>query len=228
MACGRPAVEGEQAGQDAKSNVDEGIDKYLELGIECMCGQGNDIKGVEARLMIDGEKAGKEERATGEKEEHEFHPGISSVAAAPYQDEGVHGHDGDFVKEEKEEEVQRHEDAKDADDEEYHKGEIFFDALFEVPHGEYPGEIDDGIEHDEDNAKSVNAEVIGNANGRDPGDHFFKLNTPGCGIITRPELQTQHTGQQAAEGAYQPNAPHSLLGHEQKDDERDDGSEKYG
>ncbi len=178
--------------------------------------------------MIDGEKAGKEERAAGEKEEHEFHPGVFSVAATPYQDEGIHGHDSDFVKEEEEEEIQRHEDAEDADDEEYHKGEIFFDAFVEVPHGEHPGEIDDGIEHYEDDPKSVNAEVIGNANGCDPGDYFFKLNTAGCGVITRPELQTQHTGQQAAEGANQPNAPHGLLGHEQKDDERDDGDEKYG
>ena len=69
------------------------------------------------------------------------------------------------MKEEEEEEVQRHEDAEDADDEEYHEGEIFFDAVFEVPHGEHPGEIDDGVEHDEDDAKCVNAEVIGDANG---------------------------------------------------------------
>ena len=53
-------MKGKQAGQNAKTNVQEGIDENLKVGIEVVVGQGDEVKGVEARVVVYRQQARKE------------------------------------------------------------------------------------------------------------------------------------------------------------------------
>src|ERR1035437_1857856 len=84
-------------------------------------------------------------------------------------DEEVLGDDGDFVKDEEEEEIVAEEDAVDAADEGEEEGEEFVGAQIDVPTEEDSGHCGKTGEEDEDAAYSIRRKQEVDAHGGNPG-----------------------------------------------------------
>ena len=63
-------MEGEHAGEHAKSEIDKGIAENLKLRVKGVRREGDHVKAVQACFVVDGQKAGKEQGAAGEQKDH--------------------------------------------------------------------------------------------------------------------------------------------------------------
>ena len=135
-----------------------------------MPGESDHVEGPQTRVVIDGQQGGKEQGTPGQQEQGQLHRRVIFVPAPPYQNQRVHRHHGDFVEEEEQEQIERHEDAVHADDQHQHEGEEFLHPLPEIPHRQHAGEKDDGVQHDENGAEAIHPQVIGDADVGDPGN----------------------------------------------------------
>src|SRR5579883_907599 len=126
-----------------------------------------------ASEVIEPQDADQHERGAEHGVDEEFYSGVDAAVVAPDADEEGHGDQHDFPEEEEEEEIEGEKDPDDADFEQKEHHVEFLDAVVHAIPGSHDAERrEEGGEDDEEEADAVDAEVIVDRRGGDPGFVF--------------------------------------------------------
>src|SRR5207245_8373570 len=100
-----------------------------------------------------------------------------------------HRNEHDFPEQKEEEEVEREEDANDADFEEQKRHEEFFHAFLNAFPGSQNGDqSEEGGENDQEEADAIDADVVADRRARDPSEIFFEL----IALLVDRDFEEQH------------------------------------
>ncbi len=122
-----------------------------------------------ARRRVGREQADEHHCRAGEGVDGQLHGGVFAARRAPDGDEEVLGYDGDFVKDEKQEEIEAEKDSVDSADQCEEEGEELVGAQLDIPTEEDTGDRGQAGEQNEYAADAVGCEQEVNAHRRNPG-----------------------------------------------------------
>src|SRR5713226_6165051 len=200
VGVGQPGVEREERDFDGESQ-EEGEEEVhlLERGQTDGAGlqhllDGGEIEGAAwdrgRTEIVQPDDAHEHEDGAGHGVEHEFDGRVDAALVSPDADEEVHGDEHDFPEKEEEEEVQREEDADHADFEHQQHDEKFLDAVLDaVPGGEHRDGGEERGEDDQEQADTVEAEMIVDGWDVDPFGKFFELVAGDADLYFRDQEQ---------------------------------------
>ena len=118
---------------------------------------------------VEHQQGDQHEHAAHEREEEELDRRVFPPRPAPDADEKVHRQEHHFPEDVEEEEVQRHEDAQHARLQEEEEDAIGADVFLDRPTGPHRQHAEERSEHDQRQADAVQAEMVVDVEGRNPG-----------------------------------------------------------
>jgi hypothetical protein len=147
----------------------------------------------------------------------------TSSRAAPDGDDEVHGHQHGFPEDEEQQEIERHEHAQHGGLQQQEEAVVFLEPFVDgVPARQDGDEADERGEHHQQQSEPVDAEVIGGAQGGNPGGLLDELK-----VLRAVEIEDQREGNQEAHerGRVGPQLDGARIrrGNEQQQQEADQG-----
>ncbi|MEZ5284323.1 MAG: hypothetical protein R2712_05840 [Vicinamibacterales bacterium] len=196
MRIGQPRVEREQRHLDRKGDgkgeeepvlrVERDVERVEPEQVEAVFTRG---RVVHPREADDGHQ---HQHAAGHRVEDELDRGVDALVVAPDPDEEVHRDEQDVPEDVEEEEVERTEDADHGGLEDQHEdGELLHAALDALPGRQERNRRQEARQHDEHQAEAVDAQVVLDAEGRNPGVALDELERLGGrrGVEPGPEAR---------------------------------------
>ena len=211
MAVRRPGVERPDAGENPEADVEREEHPRLESRRELRLLQVDERNALRAGRGVARQDAHQDERRPEQQVECQLHRGVFLRADAgplerppedalrphlpartPDADEQVHRQDGDLVEEEEDEEVQRHEHAEHAGDQEEQQRVELLAARLDRPRREHAREQDDGGQQHEHEAHAVDRDGVSDAEGRHQRMRLAELEAGRRAIVRKIQPDREH------------------------------------
>jgi hypothetical protein len=108
--------------------------------------QGDQVERVQSPGFHQIENRGQDQRASRQQVQRELHGTVFLARASPNRDQQIHGEQRHVVPDEDEKQVEAHEKAENAGDQEEKQREELLDPVFQLPHGQNAREKHDAAQ----------------------------------------------------------------------------------
>ena len=202
MGVGQPGVEREHRHLDGEAQEERPEDPLLDAARKLQAHELGNLEGVKPELAevleVQRQDAEQQQDRTGQRVEEEFDGGIEFARAAPHPDDEVHRDQHQLPEDEEQKEIEGDEDADHAHLQEQEHGVVGLDAVLNrVPGRQHSEKTDHGREHQEQQADAVDANVIVDAERRNPVGALGKLEAGRAGLEAPGQ---RHRHQEPGEG----------------------------
>ena len=199
VRVGQPGVQREQRHLDREGQREGEEQPGLRAGGDRQRVELQQIEAVDAgrRLVEHGERddGDQHQHAAGHRVEQELHRRVDALVVAPDADEEIHRNQHRVPEHVEQEQVEREEHAQHARFEQEHEDRELFDLALDVGPGRQQRERrQEAGEDDEHQADAVDAEVILDAERRDPRVAFDELEVGGAGREAGPQRERRGEG----------------------------------
>ncbi len=186
-----------------------------------------DLRDLEGLVVdVDEDDAGEQQDRAGERVEEELDRRVLAPGTAPDPDQEVHREEHQLPEHVEEEEVERGEDAHHPREEEEVHRVVALRALLDVPRRDRRDERDERGQEQERDADPVDAHVVADVEGGDPGPVLHEAVALGAGggalavRVALPDRDRREEGRDAGEQVDPAARPRrGLLRHEQAEDD---------
>ncbi len=180
-------------------------------------GQHQQVKARAARLDVQRQDAHQGDDAARQQVQRQFHRGVFFARAAPGGNEHVHRKDCQLVKEEQQEQVQRHKDAKHAPRQQQQENKKLARTIRDAPGDHDAGKDDNARQRQHGRVQPVGGDVIADPQPGEPLCRLFKLPAAHAGVIAKIDRQRKRHGEKGKDQRGNPDFCVPLFGDEQDD-----------
>ena len=196
----QPRVERPHGHLDGEGQEERQEGKELERAVEAVGAQRQVVEGAlpGAGRGLEGEGRGQDghqhQQRADERVEDELDRRVDAVGAAPDADDQVHRHQDDFPEDVEEEHVQGQEDAQHAHFQDQEGDHVLLHAVLDgLEAGQDADPRQRGGEQDQDQRDAVDADVVVDAEGRQPGRLLLELELRAAARVeAQHQEQRQH------------------------------------
>jgi hypothetical protein len=196
VGVGQPGVEREERHLDRKRQREGKEEPVLRVLGNLQLIQLEQVEAVTAgRPLVQPRQPDdrdQHQHAAGHRVEDELHRRVDAAVVAPHADEEIHRDEDEVPEHVEQEDIERREDAEHRRLEEQHEDREFLDLLVNaLPSREERDRRQEPGEHDQHQADAVDAQVVLDAERRNPRPAFDELELAGLagGVEAGPERQ---------------------------------------